>query len=426
MKTDRSIAPIIKNIQSLSVPDYNEYLLPNKTRLIEIKSGTQDILKMEIVHLAGRTVENHRLAARATAMLLREGSKSMTSAQVADKIDYYGASIKSASNMDFSYSTVYTLTKHFSEILPVISEMYSEPLFDADEIDKFKKSNIQKLLEELSKNDVLTYRKITGEIFGENHPYGYNSEVEDYLNLDRSVLLEHFDEYYGSDNCLIFISGKTTTSVIEQIVKFFGSNTKESKKKEYKVAITQNDQKQFRIYSPNEHQSAIKSGCRLFNRNHPDHAAFFMLNTIFGGYFGSRLMTNIREKAGYTYDIFSSMDQMIHDGCFYVSTELNSDFIDQTLEAIYYEMDVLCEKKVPAKELSMVKNYVMGNFLNFLDGPLNVSGFIRSLILTGMKISDFEAFITEIKEMKSERIRNVAQNYFQRDKMIEVILQPEL
>jgi zinc protease len=425
MKSFRKSAPPVSTIRKIDFPCTNTFRLPNGIVITEIASGTQDILKMEVVHHAGRSVEDSHIAGRATAMLLREGTKSMSSSTIAEHIDFYGASIKTASNMDFSYSTLYTLSKYFTEVLPVFTSLYREPIFDEGEIEKFKKSNVQKLLEELSKNDVISYRQITSEIFGSEHPYGYNSEVRDYLLMTRSDIYSHFDHYYGTDNCHIFISGKTTDSILKQISDSFSSDLKQAVKKEYHSPDVAYQGKQTLLKSRNEHQVAIKIGRKLFSRHHPDHTSFFILNTILGGYFGSRLMGSIREKLGYTYDIFSSMDQMLYDGLFYISTEVSPEFADRTTDEIYRQMEQLRTIQVSDEELSMVKNYIMGNLLNFMDGPMNVSSFIRSVVLAGLSAEDFAHFVDEIHAITPYRLMETANRYLTAESMAEVRVLPE-
>jgi len=358
-------------------------------------------------------------------LLLKEGTSNKSSAAIAEEIDFYGSSIKTASNMDFAYTTVYCLLKYADQALAMVHELYTSPSFPEEEIEKFKKLNIQKLHDELSKNEVLTYRQLTEEIFGKNHPYGYNSTEADYMDIDRTSILQHFNDFYGTDNCYIFVSGKITDAVRRKIQNYFGQTSKLSVKKQYTPVTVSHEGRTIHLYSKNEHQSALKTGFRLFNNTHPDNAAFFVLNTIYGGYFGSRLMTSIREKSGLTYDIFSNMDQMLHDGCFYVSTEAATEYIPKIFDEIYHQMDRLRQKKVKKGELEMVKNYLTGNFMNMLDGPMNVASFAKTMVLTDKKPEDFNTFFNEIKSIDALHILDTAQKYFIKEKMIEVIVSPE-
>ena len=398
------------------------YTFPNGTRVCEINLGSQDIVKMEIIHTAGRSTEQQKLISRATAALMREGCADKTSAMIAEEIDYYGSSIKAASNMDFSYSTLYCLLRHADKGIRLMHEIYTRPSFPEDEIEKFKKLSIQKLREELSKNEVLTYRHITEEIFGANHAYGYNSTESDYNNIYRDAVLNHYSDLYGTDNCIIILSGKITDHIRKEVFRYFGNDFKAAEKPVYVPVTASEKSRRINITSKNEHQSAIKTGFRLFDKNHPDHAAFFLTNTILGGYFGSRLMTSIREESGYTYDIYSNMDQMLYDGCFYVSTETAPEYIAPVLQEIYHQMDILKHEPVAAQELRMVKNYLMGSFMNVLDGPVNVSSFVKSMVLIGKEPKDFLTFTDEILAMQPGKIMEMAQKYFLPEKIIEIVV----
>jgi predicted Zn-dependent peptidase len=422
---DRKLGPEIHKIEKLFIPKIEQYTLQNGVKVCEVNIGSQEIIKIEVVHFAGRSFEDYRLISRATSSLMKEGSGEKTSAQIASEIDFYGSSIKTASNMDFSYTTVYTLTKHFDKILPLLHELYFNPIFNEDEIEKFKKLNIQKLREELTKNDVISYRNITEMIFGKEHSYGYNSIEADYKNIEKSRIIEHHKNYLASDNCHIFLSGKINDNVRRLVSEYFGHEIKQAKCKNYIPSAENLSHSRVVIKSKNEHQSAIKIGRKLFDKHHPDNACFFVLNTVFGGYFGSRLMTSIREDLGYTYDIYSSVDQMLFDGCFYVSTEADPQYEVSLITEVYRQMEILQLDKVSKKELEMVKSYLLGNFMNMLDGPMNVSSFAKSMVLIDKKPQDFNDFVSEIIEMKPSNLLHCAQKYFNPADMKEVVISPK-
>lgn len=422
---DRKKGVKVHPIQRLYIPPMDMYTFPNGTRVCEINLGSQDIIKMEIIHPAGRSAEKQKLISRATAALMREGCADKTSAMIAEEIDYHGSSIKTASNMDFSYSILYCLLRYADKGIRLMHEIYTQPTYPEEEIEKFKKLNIQKLKEELSKNEVLTYRHITEEIFGVDHAYGYNSTAEDYNNITREAILNHFNDLYGTDNRIIILSGKITDDIRKEVFRYFGNDFKAAQRPEYIPVSASKAGRQLHITSNNEHQSALKTGFRLFDKNHPDHSAFFLANTILGGYFGSRLMTSIREESGYTYDIYSNMDQMLYDGCFYISTEAATEYVDPILKEIYHQMDIMKQEPVSPQELKMVKNYLMGNFMNVLDGPVNVSSFVKSMVLIGKQPEDFLTFTDEILEIQPDTIMEMAQKYFLKEKMIEIIVSPK-
>ncbi|MBK8623141.1 MAG: insulinase family protein [Saprospiraceae bacterium] len=419
---NRQIAPEIVRIRTIDIPPIETINLDNGVPVVIINAGTEDIVKIEIVHKAGKSMEDKKLVSRATASLMKEGCGPWNAETFAEKFDFYGAGMKISANMDFIYTSVYTLGKYIPHIIEPLSLMYFSPHFETSELESFSNVNIQKLKEELTKNEVLSYRMITESIFGNQHPYGYNSFEEDYLAITIDDVKNHFNHYIGSDNMNIFLSGKISPEIIRLVNQYFGQHKKQTIQKPVPVCSLPLRHERWFEKAPGDIQASLKIGRHLFDRTHPDQTSFFVLNTIFGGYFSSRLMSVIREDKGYTYDIGSQMDQMLHDGCFYVSTELSAENIEETIREIYVQMEKLCSKKVGTKELDMVKNYLSGNFLHMVDGPLQIAVVAKTLALTGLPFSSLTQWIQDVMDTSANDVLACAQKYLDPKEMIEVVV----
>lgn len=419
---NRHIAPDIVRIRTIDIPPIETITLDNGVPVVIINAGTEDIVKIEIVNKAGKSVEDKKLVSRATASLMKEGCGSWNAETFAEKFDFYGAGMKISANMDFIYTSVYTLGKYMPHIIEPLSCMYFSPHFEANELGSFANVNIQKLKEELTKNEVLSYRMITESIFGNHHPYGYNSFEEDYLAITTDDVKKHFANYIGSDNIYIFLSGKISPQIIREVNQYFGQHQKQTVQKPRPECTQTLRHERWFEKAPGDIQASLKIGRRLFDRTHPDQTSFFVLNTILGGYFSSRLMSVIREDKGYTYDIGSQMDQMLYDGCFYVSTELSAENIEETIREVYVQMEKLCSKKVGSKELDMVKNYLSGNFLHMVDGPLQIAVVAKTLALTGLPFSSLTQWIQDVMDTSASDVLACAQKYLDPKEMIEVVV----
>ena len=419
---NRTQSPAIKEISSIVLPKVETFTLDNGIPVKVINKGTQDILKLEIVFFAGRPFEEKRLVARATSGLLKEGTESFTSAQIAEKVDFYGGTLSVPFGLDTSSIVLYCLTRHFEKLLPLLAEIVLAPSFPEDELNTFVQNNKHRLQIDLSKTDVVAYRKITEYIFGEDHPYGYNSFPETYEALTREDLLRHFQKNYISENCAIFLSGKINSETISLLNKYLGQGMQSAHKPIPKISNTDSIPQKIKIKHPDSVQTAIRIGCQLFHRNHPDYNDWFVLNTILGGYFGSRLMANIREEKGFTYNIFSAIDTMHYGGYFYIGTEVGNDLVDVTLAEIYKEMKQLQEEPVSADELSMVKNYLLGNMLTMLDGPFNTMDIVKTSVLEQLPKGAFSSLVENIKTISPEKIQLLAKKYLDKDNMWEVVV----
>lgn len=419
---NRKAAPLIHEVRHLVLPRPTLFRLDNGISVYVLDYPGQEIVKVEAVFRAGRPEEHKRLAARAATRLLREGTLHQTGAEIAEHLDFYGASLNVPTHLDTSSFVLFSLKKYAAEVIPTFAEMLQLPLFPENELETFRRTSIQELLVELEKVETVAYRKVTELIFGENHPYGYNSIPEDYLAIQRADIQQFYDTWFTPAQCMIFASGRIDNEVLSLLNRHLGAwqkqtlNPAQAKNPEHiNAPAPAKNQKPIHIPLAGSLQTAIKIGRRLFDRNHPDFNGLVVLNTVLGGYFGSRLMTNIREKKGYTYNIYSTVDAYLHDGCFYIATEVSPDKSAAALRAIFSEMKKLREQPVPEEELSMVRNYILGMLLNGLDGPINSSDMVRNMMVEGQSPEKFDALVQTVRQITPEALQQLAARYLQPD-----------
>ncbi len=418
---DRSQAPPLQQVENLQLVEPLVHRLDNGIPVYEINLGTQDVLKLEIIFVAGRWKEQSLLAARATGALLKEGTPQKSSAQIAEEIDFYGASISTASGLDTAGLTLYCMTRHLEKLLPIVQQILTEPTFPQKELDTFIDRRIQQLLIEAKKVDVVAYRELTAALYGDEHPYGYNSTPELYRALKREQLVNHFNHFYHAKNCQIILAGRTAGNSIELVNRFLG-NIKIGQSADKQQVIKSYKEKKLCFNVPDTVQAGIRIGKRWVARKHPDYPGLNVLNTLLGGYFGSRLMRNIREEKGYTYGIFATVDVMLHDTYFYIGTEVSSNLTEATLNEIYKELKILQEIPVEKEELERLRNYMLGNLLGTLDGPFNVAQVTRTLILEGLDKTFFDNIVNTIKHIQPDELQALAQQYLKVEDMHEVIV----
>lgn len=421
---DRTKAPKIQDINSLRLPVVDRHELDNGVLVYVVDLGTQDVVKLEVIFEAGRPYERKRLAARATTRQIREGSKHYSAADVAESLDFYGCTLSTPFLLDHAAFSLYSLSKHFAQGVQLLADLLQHPTFSEKELQSFKQRNQSRLAVDLSKNDVVAYRQVTERIFGESHPYGYNSQLSTYDALKREDLIEHHQRLFNRQNCTIFLSGRITKTILKQLNAAFSSALPDGQAARAKPESPLPWQQQAHIKRPGTVQSAIRVGRPLFNRQHPDYQGFYVLNAILGGYFGSRLMANIREDKGYTYNVYSSIDVMQYGGQFMIGTEVGHEFVEDSLSQIYLEMDRLQQEPVGEAELHMVRNYLLGNFLTLLDGPFNVAEVVRTQVLDDLPMDYLEQLAQTVRHISPETIQQLAQRYLNKAQMVEVIVGP--
>ena len=413
---NRRSAPLVHQVGNLNLPYPKVLHLDNGIPLYVLDFHDYDVLKVEAVFHAGRPQEEKRLAARVTSKMLREGTTTRTGAEIAEHFDFYGTTMSVPTNLDTANFVLYSLAKYASDVIPVYADLLHNPTFPDAELETFRRTSIQELSVELEKVETQAYRKITELIFGENHPYGYNSVTADYQAIQRADVQYFFSKWYSSGNCRLFVSGKVDDALIQLLNDQFGQKPFAIPSPVIGITETTNPAKPERvdIHHPGSLQSAIKIGRRSFGRKHEDFNGLFVLNTILGGYFGSRLMANIREKKGFTYNIYSTLDAYLNDGCLYIATEVDPGNTEKTVRAIFAEMKKLCDKPVPEDEMEMVRNYLLGMFLNGLDGPMNTADIVRGQIVEELPWESFTTMVETVRNITPVQIQELANKYLQK------------
>jgi len=399
--------------------------MDNGIEVFLINQGTQEVVKLEVLFEAGRPYEHKPLVNRVTAALMREGSKKYRSDQIAEHLDYYGSSLKAPVDMDCPGLVLYTLNKHLPRVLPMFSDLIRQPAFLELEMLHFIERQCQRMDVELSKPEVQAYRSITEQLFGESHPYGYNSTADLYWNLTRQDVVQHYERCYLPETTKIILSGRVgerEIALLQEALSDWKGTAQPPKAKVPQVAPRPG---QILIDAPEAAQTAYRLGIDLVARGHPDYPGLYVANTLLGGYFGSRLMTNIREDKGYTYNIYSSIDSMRFGGSWLISSEVGNEFSRETRREVLAEIERLREERVDPEELTMLKNYLQGVFLGMLDGPFNIARVVKQLLLADLPLSSFDSWVNQVQDIGPEQLQSLFQTYLKPEQITEVWVGPD-
>lgn len=422
---DRKKSPSFKTIEQVEIIRAAEKKLNNNIPVYSINAGTQELVKIEFVFSAGTRNQEFPLTASTTNSMLNEGTLKYNSVEIADNIDYYGAHLDTEVSQDFAAVTLYTLNKHLDSTLPIVEELIKKSIFSQHELNTYLQNKRQKFIVNQKKVGRVAREVFNELIFGNSHPYGYKAKLEDFDSLKRDQLLDFYNNYYKSNNCKIIVSGKVNDSIVNSIDVRFGGNDwglNNDTIKNIPMVLKSNTEKHHLVYKEDAIQSAIRIGKILFNKTHTDYIGMQVLNTIFGGYFGSRLMTNIREDKGYTYGISSGIISLQNAGCFFISTEVGVDVCDKAIHEIYFELGRLHEELVGEEELQLVKNYLLGAFLRSVDGPFALADKFQGIMEYGLGYDYFDKFISTVKNITAMELRSLANKYLHKEDMYELVV----
>ena len=423
---NRKIAPGIKDAvdYKLELKPCERFDLDNGIPVYAVNAGAQDVLQMEMVFYAGNFFEQKKGVAAATNFLLKNGTAKRSALQINEAFEYYGAYCNRACYNETAVLTLHTLTRHIDKLLPVIEDMLSGSVFPEQELEIYKQNSRQRLQVNLQKCEFVAGRLIDSYLYGNNHPYGMYSNLPDIDSLEVHEIKSFYRQYYLQGQCVIFVAGKIPASLSKLLNEHLGKLQLGKPPASLPAReLSPATEKKFRIQNDAAAvQGAIRLASAFPNRHHPDFKKAIILNNVFGGFFGSRLMSNIREDKGYTYGIHSYLQNHIQQSAWMVSTEAGKDVCEATIEEVYKEMKRLREEPIGEDELMLVRNYMIGGILGDLDGPFQIIAKWKNIILNNLAASYFYDSVHEIKTVSAAELQELANKYLHPEKFYELVV----
>jgi zinc protease len=414
---DRKTAPGFVQNTSFDLIKPRKQTLPNGTDVFFIHGGSQDVLKIEVLFKAGRWFETTWGASYFTSHLLAKGTKHKSSFEIAQWFDRYGAYLEVNAGLDVVSIALYALTKNLQPVIGLLQEILQQPVFPEKELDQSRSIYIQNLKVNHEKTSFLASKHFRKNLFGEDHPYGREIEEADINGLQQKNLFDYFNTFFQDFS--VFISGKFDASHEALIADIFSAwKTTPSPGKVLKPA-TLSPSSQY-IEKEGSVQSSIRMGTRSIVRSHPDYAKAVFVSHILGGYFGSRLMKNIREEKGLTYGIHASLHPLRHESYLAIGADVNKENVDITFSEIRKELKRLREEKISLDELETARNHFIGSLQSELATPFAHADKLKTLYLFGLPADYYQRMIATVHQMNQAQVIETGEQYFHEEKFLEI------
>lgn len=424
---DRTIPPVIQPA-SLTFRKPTAHVLRNGIPLHVIEAGGMGAVRIDFVFSAGQYQQARKLQALFACRMLREGCRGYTAAAFAERLDYYGAWLELSVAMNRTFVTLYTLKKHFAATLELLQRMLFEPSYNEEQFRIVCDNNKAHLMVNLQKGDVLAMRALRHSVYGEAHPCGMQTNPEDYDTLQVADLVDYYRRHYGARTCQIYLAGDVDDALLSRVDSLFGDvewggATEISKGWTEFCSIGVGDTPNSQIIKlDGAVQDSIRLGCLSVDINHPDYLSLRVLITILGGYFGSRLMKNVREAKGYTYHIGSDLVTNTPQTLFLVHCEAQSGKADEVIEEVRREMLRLYTEPVSDEELRMVRNYMTGEICRNYESAFSLADAYIFMDHLGLPQTRIERTLEAISNTDSRRLQELAQHYFHPEKLHSVVV----
>ena len=406
---DRSIAPPIHDLSTLKLPDFQKTTLAGEIPLGLIRQPGHPVITLNVVIPSGFLQESLTGVTFFTAKMLAEGTANLNAYQIASKIDFYGGHLEINPSPDHVSIKLYSLKKFFPTLLTLLTDLLQNATHPEKEFDTLKQIRIQQIRQQMARNSVVAGLQFRKCLFGETHPYGQIVE-ETHVN---AITHDAVDRYYRKNflrKPAIYLAGEVEETELYLVEKEFSQIAFKDRDNQPmpQPAISEN----INIEKPESVKTSIRMGNLTIDRKHPDHCHLKIANELLGGFFGSRLMMNIREEKGLTYGIYSSQIHFNELSFWQIGTDVLKEKKDEAIEEILKEIKNLQEIPPSTDELLTLKNYMKGKIASSFDTILDAIDLAKTLDLNGMSLDYWSHLFAAIDQVTGEDISQAASKYF--------------
>ncbi|AHM62561.1 peptidase M16 domain-containing protein [Flammeovirgaceae bacterium 311] len=417
---DRKNPPTYKKIDSIHLPEVAHQRLKGGIPVHIINAGKQPVLRLEFIVRNGAVSEKVLGQSFFATKMLTEGAGPYSSKEIANILDAHGAYVEHHPGLDYCTLTLYSLSKHLPRLLPLFRTILTEPRFPEQEFNILKDIKKQQIKVDETKNAVVAAKRFREALYGE-HTYGRHLYQED-LERIRLEDVAQFYEDYIRNGFEIMLAGQVDQQVLDLLEQHFGDLPfRDSKGAALTVSGTGNPTR-INVEKEESLQSSIRQGKVLFNITHPDFHKFTVLNTALGGYFGSRLMKEIREERGYTYGIYSNLIPLKNSGYFLIGTDVIGEHTEDTLNEIARQIGLLQTETIDPEELETIKNYMVGTYLGSLNTPFALADKFKTVYFNGLDLEFFNDHVSQIYDTSAEDIQRLATDYLEPNTFTTVVV----
>ncbi|MCF8255827.1 MAG: insulinase family protein [Bacteroidia bacterium] len=422
MSLNRREIPGFFAVDKLHFPRFATDSNANGIKVYSLKAGSQNAIRLDFVFNAGLINQLKNAQSSFTASMLSEGTKRHSAIELAEALDFYGSYFQTKSNADDAVATLYCLEKHLENCLPLFLEAIYESTFPEKELEIQKKNGVQKLKVSLKKNNYICRKSFYKNLLGEDHPYAAFSEKSDLLSINTDDLKQFYQTNYIGGLKFLLLSGNFNETTLNLIQSCLGNSvTKFDEKEKGQPSIKSKFGKEF-IEKTDSVQSAIRIGKLSIGRNHEDFISLQFLNLIFGGYFGSRLMKNIREDKGLTYGIYSVLEPFNSASMWYIDSDINTKNREIGIEEIYKELKKIRTEQIPNEELISAKNYFLGSFLRSLNGPFSLADRLKIMVDNKLEANYYPNMVSKLNSITSGDLMTIANKYLGEENIVEIVV----
>jgi predicted Zn-dependent peptidase len=408
-------APVSREILPIKLPKPIDARLKNGLTVLILEDHRAPFINLQL-HIggAGALFEPAALAglANSTAQMLREGTQTRGSLQLAEAIDRVGASIGAGASFGapdavFSASG---LSENFDAWFKLAVDMLLQPSFPADELEKMKQRMRAQLREQRSGANFLLNERFNRLVFGEHPAAQVSASAESIDRLSRELLSKWHRERFAPENSILGIAGDVRAK--DLIAKLENQLAGWKKRPaEQRDPTPANARKVMLVHRPNSVQTTLALGNIAIDRRSPDYLPMVLMNDVIGGGASARLFLNLREEKGYTYGVYSNFSALRYPGPWRAGGNMRTEVTDGALVEFFNEIRRIRDEKVSGRELEESKRSIVAGFALSLEQPTRLLNFAITRLLYGLPADYWDTYAAKIMAVSAEDVQRVARKY---------------
>ena len=387
--------------------------LPNGNTLFYFPNANIDLVKLDFTFEAGSAYQQLRSQAHAANQLFGEATSLHEASAIAEFLDFRGIVVERMADVCQGNISFYFLRKYAQELFPLLREMFDHPLVTPQLFEAYVGRRRQTIATNFQQTKYRARNRFYELLYGFDHPMGCYATVDDLDLLSLDAVSAFMRQHYQLANAHIILGGCVDSELLALADRYLAPSPYAPQSP---IRLPQppqlSDEQTDALLMPAAVQSSLRIGSILpFQWDHPDYAPFMVLNTILGGYFGSRLMSNIREDKGYTYGIYSQTQIFRDSIVFFITADVAAEATRSAVEEVFREIALLQQQPVPDEELERVRNVMMGDFIRSIDGTFEISERYRQMVFTHVTEQFTDNYLHAIQHVTPATLQRLAQKY---------------
>ncbi|HKY28897.1 MAG TPA: pitrilysin family protein [Pyrinomonadaceae bacterium] len=411
-------APVSKDILRVKLPKPVETTLANGLTVLILEDRRFPVVTTSLqISGAGPIFEpaDKPGLANITAQMLREGTKTRTSRQIAEEVDRIGATLFANSGYGSAAATLGAsgLSDNFDQWFALLVDVLLNPMFPAEELTKLKGRIKTQLIQQRTQPGFLAEERFRHVIYGKHPASVFTTRAEVVDALTPEMLAEWHRRVYVPQNAILGIAGDVNAKeVMAKLNKWLGGWNKT----DYKEALPPNpvrasEGKIFLIDRPNSVQSTVTMGNIAIDRRHADYIPVVVMNGIVGGGASARLFLNLREEKGYTYGVYSGFTALKYPGPWSAGGDVRTEVTEGAMTEFLKELNRIRDEKVPLAELEEQKRSIVAGFALSLESPSQLLNYEMTRKAYNLPADYWDTYPSKVMAVTADDVQRVARQY---------------